>query len=432
MNDINFNNNESADNLNIVPKNKGGNKKFVVFIFVAVILVVIGIGGYFVFKKLAPPSPPISVGKCGDNICDEFEKANPNACPSDCRDGWELLETKTATNSYEEKEDVMMSDVKKECDSRGDYMSVYSCYENKAKSTQNFAFCGEITSEYFRTKCIQDMIYSIENPAVNVCSNLTDHDDKDTCCRVLQIELNINMSDSVNENNKTREYLSACNTGATRESRSIKIMKYVFKNGHDFIDRCDEISDFKNKIRYFGFNIGYKKACYLSVNNLLNVKNSFIFYYLVSIALVYIIFKSWKNKIKLLSLNATMKNLLKGFMISLSMFILVFLPMIFTSDLYYVLKQPDVVEIISFFLAPFELPLLLLIPGYDGMPLMGRIYSSNYFGLAISFSITVIALFAILGAIKDKNKKIFWILLSILIFIYIGYLLMLMAGLASL
>ena len=32
------------------------------------------------------PSLPALVGKCGDKICDAFEKAHPNACPEDCAD----------------------------------------------------------------------------------------------------------------------------------------------------------------------------------------------------------------------------------------------------------------------------------------------------------------------------------------------------------
>ena len=31
--------------------------------------------------------PPSGGGRCGDNICDAFEKANPNACPQDCGGG---------------------------------------------------------------------------------------------------------------------------------------------------------------------------------------------------------------------------------------------------------------------------------------------------------------------------------------------------------
>lgn len=35
-------------------------------------------------SQLPPPSQPPSGDKCGDGICDDFEKANPNACPQDC------------------------------------------------------------------------------------------------------------------------------------------------------------------------------------------------------------------------------------------------------------------------------------------------------------------------------------------------------------
>ena len=49
-------------------------------IFIVVAMVIVGVGGYFIFKK--PVTSPI--GQCGDNICDEFEKANPDACPTDC------------------------------------------------------------------------------------------------------------------------------------------------------------------------------------------------------------------------------------------------------------------------------------------------------------------------------------------------------------
>lgn len=53
------------------------------------VIVTLGISGYFVSKKLTPipelKPPTETVGKCGDNVCDEFEKANPSACSSDCR-----------------------------------------------------------------------------------------------------------------------------------------------------------------------------------------------------------------------------------------------------------------------------------------------------------------------------------------------------------
>src|SRR3989344_4844190 len=62
-------------------------KKIILIITVAIIAAV-GIVAFIIFKKFPPPAPkpPIEqVGKCGDNICDAFEKANPNACPFDCK-----------------------------------------------------------------------------------------------------------------------------------------------------------------------------------------------------------------------------------------------------------------------------------------------------------------------------------------------------------
>ena len=62
--------------------------KKVILIIIAAVIVAGGIGGYFIFKKPVSlePKPPIEqVGKCGDNICDDFEKAHPNACPADCK-----------------------------------------------------------------------------------------------------------------------------------------------------------------------------------------------------------------------------------------------------------------------------------------------------------------------------------------------------------
>lgn len=46
-------------------------------------LVVAGVALFFVFQKPAFPQPQIS--KCGDGICDESEKKNPNLCPQDCQ-----------------------------------------------------------------------------------------------------------------------------------------------------------------------------------------------------------------------------------------------------------------------------------------------------------------------------------------------------------
>ncbi|PIR97397.1 MAG: hypothetical protein COT91_01605, partial [Candidatus Doudnabacteria bacterium CG10_big_fil_rev_8_21_14_0_10_41_10] len=39
------------------------------------------VGGVLYYSKLPQE---LSQGKCGDGICDEFEKANPNLCPRDC------------------------------------------------------------------------------------------------------------------------------------------------------------------------------------------------------------------------------------------------------------------------------------------------------------------------------------------------------------
>ena len=79
-------------------------KKKIILLIIAAIIVAAGIGGYFYFRELVPlkpqpPSPPFSsefernaidkpprpperarpqkeIAQCGDNICDEFEKAN--------------------------------------------------------------------------------------------------------------------------------------------------------------------------------------------------------------------------------------------------------------------------------------------------------------------------------------------------------------------
>ena len=56
------------------------NKLIIPIIIVAVIAV--GIGAYFIFQK--PAFPELQLEKCGDGICDEFEKNNSNVCPKDC------------------------------------------------------------------------------------------------------------------------------------------------------------------------------------------------------------------------------------------------------------------------------------------------------------------------------------------------------------
>ncbi|MFZ2969787.1 MAG: hypothetical protein WA063_01420 [Minisyncoccia bacterium] len=55
--------------------------KLTVSIIIAATLAA-GIGAYFIFQKPAFSEPQI--GRCGDGICDEKEKANPNLCPKDC------------------------------------------------------------------------------------------------------------------------------------------------------------------------------------------------------------------------------------------------------------------------------------------------------------------------------------------------------------
>lgn len=56
-----------------------------------ILIAIIGTGGYFIFKKPTAPNTPYfkapttePIAKCGDNICDEFERANLGACPMDC------------------------------------------------------------------------------------------------------------------------------------------------------------------------------------------------------------------------------------------------------------------------------------------------------------------------------------------------------------
>ena len=62
-------------------------KKIIKSFVVLIILMALGIGAFFIFQKTSPTEqmPLIEkVGGCGDNICDKFEKANLNVCPSDC------------------------------------------------------------------------------------------------------------------------------------------------------------------------------------------------------------------------------------------------------------------------------------------------------------------------------------------------------------
>lgn len=73
---------------NLKTKQRVINKNMKKIIIVFIILVALVIGAFFIFQKPTPlePIPPTGqVGKCGDNICDEFEGANPGACSADCR-----------------------------------------------------------------------------------------------------------------------------------------------------------------------------------------------------------------------------------------------------------------------------------------------------------------------------------------------------------
>ena len=54
--------------------------KKIIFILAVAGIVALGIGGYFIFNK----SVKVPVNKCGDNVCDDFERANLNLCPKDC------------------------------------------------------------------------------------------------------------------------------------------------------------------------------------------------------------------------------------------------------------------------------------------------------------------------------------------------------------
>ncbi|TSD04968.1 MAG: hypothetical protein Athens071412_510, partial [Parcubacteria group bacterium Athens0714_12] len=51
---------------------------------IAVLILAAGIGISFIFQKPAFPEP--QRGKCGDGICDDFEKKNPDLCPQDCKE----------------------------------------------------------------------------------------------------------------------------------------------------------------------------------------------------------------------------------------------------------------------------------------------------------------------------------------------------------
>lgn len=59
------------------------NKK-ILFPIIAILILATGIGAYFVLQK--PALPETQIGRCGDEICDSREQANPNLCPKDCQE----------------------------------------------------------------------------------------------------------------------------------------------------------------------------------------------------------------------------------------------------------------------------------------------------------------------------------------------------------
>jgi hypothetical protein len=86
-------------------------KKIIILGLVVLGLAIISVGAFFIFKKPTPPAPkpPVElVGKCGDNICDVFEKANPNACPADCAPE-KSIESSSSQKSAENQETSSMT-----------------------------------------------------------------------------------------------------------------------------------------------------------------------------------------------------------------------------------------------------------------------------------------------------------------------------------
>ena len=69
------------------------NKLFIPII--VILIITAGIGAFFIFQKPAFPQPP--AGKCGDGICDEKEKNNPNLCPQDCEKKQSASDAKPTT-----------------------------------------------------------------------------------------------------------------------------------------------------------------------------------------------------------------------------------------------------------------------------------------------------------------------------------------------
>ncbi len=71
---------EQINNFVDAPKEPLNNNTLKIILTILGIFLVVGIG-ILAFIFLNNPEP---VGKCGDGICDEFEKQNPQVCPGDC------------------------------------------------------------------------------------------------------------------------------------------------------------------------------------------------------------------------------------------------------------------------------------------------------------------------------------------------------------
>lgn len=132
-----------------------GMKKIILTI-IAGIIVAGGIGGYLVFKKLSPPEPkpPIeNIGKCGDNICDEFEKANPNACPADCLSSQSSQSSQTSSKAQSSLSSSSSS--KKSASSKSSYSSSYPSYKESPfgfhpGNAENYSYIKDMGAKWSR------------------------------------------------------------------------------------------------------------------------------------------------------------------------------------------------------------------------------------------------------------------------------------------
>lgn len=295
---------------------------------------------------------------------------------------------------------------------------------NEKQEKQGLSACLDTKTEEEILGCVNNVY------GYNVCHDLV------KCCRWLGVELNITTGDffgNFNENNnEVKKYFNVCNTDEAKNVRGMEIIKHVFKNGITFAGECEEITDSQNTVKYFGFNKKIKEVCFLSVSKMWNVKNSFIFYYLLAIGLVCVVFAVWK-KIKPFFFNHATRGFLSGTMISLIMFLLIFLPMIFVGELSYLSDTrgfqnvEDIVEVIALFLYPISLPFLLIWPRI--MPITK--FDNYIVGITIGFIMTIVGLFIVLNVAKNRSKKLFWILLLIFILLYMGGLLLEFALLAD-